>query len=587
MKKFTFPGLSTLLILGILLITGRTIGQSTAIFNPNDPIVTYNAANPPTQPVSGPGKWVRTSRLSWNTSSFKCYIYKGIAFRLKYPKTYVPGNGKKYPLYLFFHGVGEIGSIYDNEYQLYNGGKRHSDSADKGVFDGYLLYPQTSAQYFSSVQLTYVQELIEQYLIPEAQVDPFRISVNGLSGGGNATWNSFFLSQKLFAAVLPISNASSDYSNQIDVNKFNRIWLFQGALDKSPDPIYGRSLKNSSIASGANFRYTEYPTRGHDCWNQAWAERDYFPFLNTSHKANPWSLGGRTDFCPQETISQVIGVSAGFDGYEWRKNGQLISGANTNTITATSIGIYDCRVLRGTEWSPWSPMPVELKLRTSLVSPTPEMADYASKVLPSPDGKTTVQLKAPDGAASYMWTKVGVGTVGTSNIYTAGPGTYQVVVNQSNSCPSSESLPFTVIDANGPNKPSAVKSLIANKISKTAIKLNWIIDPGAANPATNFEIYQATQSGGPYEFVGITDALTLTFTKVNLTPGVKYYYVVRAVTIPPVVICPARWHNQPKLTIHLLQLRQIYKLQVQPVLQLQYNGLMLRMMLALRHMTYM
>lgn len=531
MQKFTFRLFSILLPFVLLLISTAGNAQSTTIFDPNDPIVTYNPSNPPTQPISGPGKWVRTSRLTWNTSLYKCYIYKGIAFRLRYPKTYVPGNGKKYPLFLFLHGSGERGTIYDNEYQLYLGGQNHNDAVSSGKFDGFLLYPQTSATsgIFNTTDLGYILELIENYLIPEVQVDPFRISVNGLSAGGFGTWKVFLLKPKLFASVLPISNASETFAAQIDANKFTRIWLFQGGLDNSPVPYYGRYLRNYATGIGANFTYTEYPTRGHDCWYQAWGEANYFPYISAAHKANPWPLNGKTEFCPQETINQVIGVTAGFDGYEWRKNGELIPGANTNTITATSLGVYDCRILRGTDWSPWSPIPVELKIRTTFTSPTPEMVEFASKVVPSPDGKTTVQLKVPEGATSYTWTKQGEGTVGNNNIYTAGAGTYQVTVVLDAACPSTPSLPFTVINANGPNKPEAVRSLIVNKISQTSLKLNWVINPGASNPPTNFEIYQATQRGGPYQFAGITDATVKTFTKVNLTPGTRYYYVVRAV----------------------------------------------------------
>src|SRR5262249_41454176 len=147
--------------------------------------VEYNSQNPPTQPASGPGKWVKRTRLNWNTSSYKCYIYRGIAFRLKYPKTYVPGNGTKYPLLVFFHGAGEAGSIYDNEYQLLHGGQVHAAAVDNGTYDGYLLYPQCSTStYFSPTELDIIMELIQNYLIPQIQVDPFRISVNGLSVGG-------------------------------------------------------------------------------------------------------------------------------------------------------------------------------------------------------------------------------------------------------------------------------------------------------------------------------------------------------------------------------------------------------------------
>ena len=512
------------------LLSGITNPANAQVFNPNDVNVEYNPQSPPTQPISGPGKWVKTTRMSWNTSSFKCYIYKGIAFRLKYPKTYVAGNGVKYPLFLFFHGAGEKGSIYDNDYQLYLGAFLHGQAVDNGQYDGFLLYPQCTNAVFSIAERATIMELIEQYLIPQLQVDPFRISAGGLSGGGQSTWYMYTNFSKSFASIAPISNAEYTYPTAIKANKFTPVWLFQGALDQDPPVVRTHVVRDSAVANGANFTYTEYPTRGHDCWYQAWAEPDYIPFLNRAHKANPWPLFGRTDFCPQETINQVIGVADGFDGYEWRKDGILINGATTNTITATALGSYDCRIKKGTLWSPWSPIPVVLKIKTVSVTPDPELATFSSKVLPAPDGTTQVQLKIPEGYAAYKWVKVGNSTtLSTTNTYMAAPGTYQVTITENFGCQSTPSNPFTVINANGSNKPDAVKGLIVSKLSKTSLKLNWITNSGSANPATNFEIYQATQSGGPYQFVGITGAADRTFTKVELTPGTKYFYVVRAV----------------------------------------------------------
>ncbi|MEI9942594.1 MAG: hypothetical protein WDN26_00065 [Chitinophagaceae bacterium] len=83
-----------------------------SIINPNDQVVTYSSSNPPTQPPIGQiGKWVRTVRLTWNTDSWKAYIMNTLAFRIKFPKNYDPyaNDGKRYPMIVFFHGLGEVG----------------------------------------------------------------------------------------------------------------------------------------------------------------------------------------------------------------------------------------------------------------------------------------------------------------------------------------------------------------------------------------------------------------------------------------------------------------------------------------------
>lgn len=536
MNRFVHKFFRVCLPLLVSVVVAPVWGQS--VFNPNDPIVVYNPAQPPVEPVFGqPGKWVKTNRLSWNTSSYKAYIYKGVSFRLKWPKNYDGSGNTKYPLFLFFHGKGERGSIYDNEYQLFHGGELHRNAVDNGKYNGFLLYPQCSDPdgHWSSTDRLFVKELIENFLVPQVYVDPFRISVDGLSAGGLCTWKFFTSYPELTAAALPISSSSSSHDNLIVENKFTPIWLFQGALDLNPLPSTSQYLNTVGQQAGANFTYTEFPNRGHGCWYDAWNMPDYFPFLSRANKANPWPLFGRTEFCNSGpgSVNTTIGVSAGFDQYQWRKNGTLLTGLGTtsNTLTVTDIGIYDCRIRKGSTWSDWSPIPVEIKYKTSTIPPTIKVSGLGSRVLPAPDGKSTVNLEVPTGYLSYKWEKVGdTTTISTGNaVIGVGVGNYKVRVAEEFGCASAFSNPFTVIDANGPNKPDAATNLIVIPLSYTSLKLNWSANPNPVYPQTHFEIYQATQSGGPYQFVSLVDGDVFSFIKEGLTPGVRYYYIIRAV----------------------------------------------------------
>ncbi|SHG05620.1 hypothetical protein SAMN02745131_04199, partial [Flavisolibacter ginsengisoli DSM 18119] len=107
MTKFT--RCIALLMAFYVAIALQTVSAQ-SVLDPNDPVITYDSTKPPVQPPDGQiGKWVRTVRMSWNTDMYKAYIYKGLAFRLHFPKTYNPtaNDGKKYPIMLFFHGHGE------------------------------------------------------------------------------------------------------------------------------------------------------------------------------------------------------------------------------------------------------------------------------------------------------------------------------------------------------------------------------------------------------------------------------------------------------------------------------------------------
>src|SRR3712207_5604743 len=107
MKQYLHYAIALLSVLCLCTATLPVHAQLGA-FNPKDTVKTYDPAKPPTKPpIDGKVyKWVRTPRVSWSTTSYKCYIYNGMAFRLKFPKNY--DSTKRYPILIFFHGRGEF-----------------------------------------------------------------------------------------------------------------------------------------------------------------------------------------------------------------------------------------------------------------------------------------------------------------------------------------------------------------------------------------------------------------------------------------------------------------------------------------------
>lgn len=502
------------------------------VLDPNDPVVTYNPASPPAYPAWGSiGKWVRTNRnLGWNTDQFKAYYYKGMAFRLKFPANYDPSGAKKYPLIVFFHGIGEKGTEFDNEFQLYHGAQKHMQMVNSGAYDGFLLYPQNQSGYFGTSYYDGIRELIHNFFASQINVDVNRITAEGLSGGGVSTWEFLLRFPKDVAAIGPISAAYSDLANSVETYKWTPIWWFQGASDPNPAPGIAQGVYNIASAAGANMKLSIY-AGGHGIWGSAWNEADFFPFMSRAHKANPWPLSGRTEFCPGDPISLTVGLTAGFDGYEWRKDGDIIPGATSNTIQVTSTGTYDARIKRGTTWSVWSPIPVVVKLKGATVPPPITVSGLMSKVLPAPDGLNKVTLQVPAGYASYQWKRTNdPAIIGSANTYDATtPGTYTVKVTEQFGCSSDFSVPFEVINANGANKPEPASGLTVTDLSKTELQLNWTDKPNPQYNETGYEIYRASSAGGTYQLIAITAANAQTYTDNGLAANTSYYYIVRAV----------------------------------------------------------
>lgn len=539
--KSVLKSKSILLIAVLCFFASNAFTQS--ILDPNDPIVIYNSAAPPATPAWNTiGKWVKTNRLSWTTSSYKAYYYNGFCFRLKFPKTYNPtaNDGKKYPMIVFLHGLGERGTVYDNEFQLYHGGQQFRDKVDNGTFDGYVLAMQTQNGFWGGPSYEAIRDIIN-YMVTNNKLDGFRVIANGLSAGGTGTWEIAIQQPTYIAGLLPMSAASTEYMQSAVVSKLKNkpLWIFQGGLDGNPDPYTTKLVRDAYLNAGGNFKYTEYSNLGHGTWNTAWAEPNFYPYVLSVYASNPWAAGGRFEFCPGDVINTSLGLTPGFDQYEWRKDGVLIPGATSSTLNISGLavagnsvlGVYTARVRRGTLWSDWSTIPVEIKIKPATIPPTITIQPLKSKVIPALDGSSGVQLSVPSNYASYLWQKEGSSaTIGTANTLNAtSAGDYKVQVTEQFGCSSEFTTPFRVIDANGPNKPDAVSSLLVTTLSKTSLRLNWNQTPSPLYNETNFEIYQATQSGGPYTLIGITGADVTNFTVTGLEAKTKYFYKVRAV----------------------------------------------------------
>lgn len=512
----------------------NSFGQS--VIDPNDSVIDYNAATPPTQPPYGQiGKWVRTKSLNWNTNEYKCYIYKNYPFRLHFPKTYNPtaNDGKKYPILIFFHGLGEAGStIYDNENQLYHGGNIFQAAVDDGSFDGYVLALQ-SPGFFGPYPIQYITEILN-YMIVNNKLDPFAISINGLSAGGQAVWDMTFAYPNYVAASVPMSAVYSSYANKDSVNKlkFTPVWNIQGGLDADPSPSTAEQVRDAMLNAGADYTYTEFPTQGHDTWDSTWLLPDFFPYLLRAYSSNPWALFNKTKFCPGDSINTTLGLATGFDAYQWRRNGNIISGAASRTIHVTQTGTYDARVKRNGIWSDWSRTPVKIYIQSTYKTPNIEVASLMSTALPAADGKNFVDLKV-SGTTSYKsftWKKVGSDSVYSNNaIFSATqPGYYIVKALPQSACSALYSPAFKVIDANGPDAPNAVKSLTAIALSDTKIQLQWSPSAQQSNLPFAFEVYRSADSV-TYSFIKQVKSSFISFTDTGLAPKTKYFYFVRAI----------------------------------------------------------
>lgn len=524
------------LLLCMTCMINTTFAQPN-ILNPNDPDVIFTSSNQPALPTWGVmSKWGHTNRLSWNPYSYgyKSYYFKGMAFRLKFPKTYQHNvaDGKTYPAILFMHGLGEPGPVYDNEFHLVHGGQYHAQKVDDGTFDGFMIYPQSQAGYLQSY-FPVMKDLLDS-LVKYVKLDIDRVHVGGLSSGGQAVWDFAQQQQyaKLACALEPISAAQYEDVSYFPSHISIPVLLANGGQDVAPYPSTVTDIINSYKSLGGDITQCFFPDQGHGAWNAFWNDPRYWPFINAQHKANPLVYFQHDEFCPNEAVNAKLGLQAGFYAYEWSKNGNIISGATTNILNVTEYGTYRARFKRTatSAWSEWSPRPAVISQNTGTVSPTITINGLASNVLPAPDGKTTVPLMVPANYYTYEWRRVSDNAlVSTASTYNAPVGQYKIKVTEQFGCGSDFSGIYTVVPAAGTNLPDAASSVSAIAMSNSSIQLDWNDNPSPAYNETGFEVYRSTSTGTGYKLVAITGADILSYLDQGLAANTKYYYIIRAV----------------------------------------------------------
>ncbi|HXB33105.1 MAG TPA: fibronectin type III domain-containing protein [Puia sp.] len=368
-------------------------------------------------------------------------------------------------------------------------------------------------------------------MIANNKLDPFRVMGNGLSGGGQGTWNFFLTYPTYNAGIMPMSSDPIQLTASSTVNeaKFTPIWNIHGQLDNSPAPYTAAQVLAAFSAAGANYVDLDMLTQGHDTWDSTWSMVTFWPWLLSKYCSNPWTLFGQTLFCPGVTPNVTIGLAPGFQAYQWELNGVLQPQWTTNSINVTANGTYSARVERNGNWSLWSPVPVVIGVMPPTVAPPITVAPGFSSAIPDVNGNGTT-LTVPANYSTYAWEKSGSSTViGTSNtLPVSTAGGYDIEVTQLHGCSSSFGPFFTVINANGSNPPDPGSNLIATPLGLTSIVLNWSQNPNPVINNTGFEVWQQTKAGTPWVLVGVTGQDIAFDTIKNLTPGTTYTYEVRA-----------------------------------------------------------
>lgn len=208
-------------------------------------------------------------------------------FSLPYQIFLPPGytGAKKWPVVLYFHGVGEVGT--DNQKQLTSGlGPWLSKNPER--FQAIVVLPQTPKRWESLVlqgradspRIWDLAWIAVENVLRNYNGDPKRVSLTGNSMGGYGAWSFATLHPERFSAVLPICGWSDNPEVTAQQLRNTPVWVFHGLLDLVIPVAESRKIVDALHKVGSRLvRYTEVPFAGHNSWDTAYSDEQVVKWM--------------------------------------------------------------------------------------------------------------------------------------------------------------------------------------------------------------------------------------------------------------------------------------------------------------------
>lgn len=208
-------------------------------------------------------------------SAVKVDVNKNCAGYYQAIPTRYDSSSKKYPLILFIHGIGELGTDLSKMLRaglprLINRKKFPADFEVNGEHFSFIV---VSPQFKKWPTNDEVKSVLD-YAVKKFRVDESRIYVTGLSMGGGVTWEFDAQYGSSVAAMAPICGGSwPDPKRAAKIASFDLpVWAFHNVDDKTVPVSYTVDYVNGINSHGPSVkaRYTTWPSGGHDSWTKAY-----------------------------------------------------------------------------------------------------------------------------------------------------------------------------------------------------------------------------------------------------------------------------------------------------------------------------
>ena len=212
-----------------------------------------------------------------------------IKYRLHTPKSV--RFGRKYPLIVHLHGIGEAGS--DNISSLIHLHSILPVLIGPESEDFFMLVtqcpPETPGWIFRSDKDGTLDVLMAamEHVIAENPIDKKRITATGVSSGGWGVWELLSRHPEIFAGAVPTSCDTAYHLSRLSALKKTQVWSFINKGDTSVNPESIRTAMQTINGSGGSMALTEADEPGHNAWAPAMETYDCFRWM-LAQKRGSW-----------------------------------------------------------------------------------------------------------------------------------------------------------------------------------------------------------------------------------------------------------------------------------------------------------
>ncbi|NLU95838.1 PKD domain-containing protein [Chitinophaga sp. Ak27] len=234
------------------------------------------------------------------------------------PAGYTRGGGKKYPLIMFFHGVGELatnsplsGVLRNGLPRVINDGRFPTSFTVNGQQYSFIVISPQFNTWPGSGDVT----LFKNYLLSKYDIDTNRIYITGMSMGGGLTWGALcedktkaaaFAGAVVVCGMYPPTTALA----AVVAGNNTPVWALHNNQDPTVPSQYSidwvKDINSTVPAPNPLARLTLFQAASHDAWTKAYDPNYKEDNKNIYEWMLQYSKSGTTPTTPPGTAKRIV-----------------------------------------------------------------------------------------------------------------------------------------------------------------------------------------------------------------------------------------------------------------------------------------